>query len=239
MAADLARPSLLDQPWLRDFLEDKGFRRTAPDAYGNGRATLRFTGTDLLAIPAGGGKAWRSELNDAPPEAFRSVLETLLSTPSFQSAAELQRREDRRQAAEASLAILADSIAQHPDTHSGVRLRRFLWSLYNGHHALNLWRMKDVLDSRHNAAVVEVFTAWMQGHVSEDALRRALTESGEMDRWDAVTLGANDRERLGDALDAVTDLLNTVPPGRPILELTRANGLLRQVVDCLRTQERA
>jgi hypothetical protein len=234
MAADLARPSLIDQPWLRDFLEAKGFRRTAPDAFGNGRATLRFTGTNLLAIPAGGGKAWRSELNDAPPEAIRSVLETLLSTPSFQSAAELQCREDRRQAAEASLAVLTDSIVQHPETHSGVHLRRFLWSLYNGHHALNLWRMKDVLDNHHNAAVVEVFTAWMQGHVSEDALRHALTDSGEMDRWDAVKLGAKDRERLGDALDAVTDLLNTIPPGRPILELTRANGLLRQVVDLLR-----
>ena len=100
---------------------------------------------------------------------------------------------------------------------------------------MNLWRLKDVLDHRHNAAVVEVLTAWMQGHVSENALRHALTVSGEMDRWDAATLGPKDRERLDDALNAVTDLLNTVPPGRPILELTRANGLLRQVVDCLRT----
>jgi hypothetical protein len=238
MAAELARPRLVDQPWLRDFLEAKGFRRTTPDTFGNGRATLRFTGTDLLAIPAGGGNAWRSELNEAPPDAIRNVLETLLTAPSFQSAAELQRREDRRQAAETSLAVLTDSIAQHPDTHSGVHLRRFLWSLYNGHHALNLWRMKDVLDSGHNAAVVEVFTAWMQGHVSEDALRQALTVSGEMDRWDNVTLGPKDRERLDDALNTVTDLLNTVPPGRPILELTRANGLLRQVVDCLRTAKK-
>ena len=78
-------------------------------------------------------------------------------------------------------------------------------------------QMKDVLDSQHNAWVTEVFTTWMQGHVSEDALRRALTDSGEMDRWDAVKLGAKDRERLDDALNAVTDLLNTVPPGRPIL----------------------
>lgn len=111
--------------------------------------------------------------------------------------------------------MLTDAIAQHPDTHSGVHLRRFLWSLYNGHHALNLGRMKDVLDRRHNAAVVEVFTAWMQGQVSEDALHHALTVSGGMDRWDAVTLGAKDRERLDDAVSAVTDLLNTVPPRPP------------------------
>lgn len=54
---------------------------------------------------------------------------------------------------------------------------------------------------RRNAAVVEVLTAWMQGHVSEDAHRHALTVSGELDRWDAVTLGAKDRERLDDAMD--------------------------------------
>ncbi len=75
----------------------------------------------------------------------------------------------------------------------------------------------------------------MQGHVSENALRHALTLSGEMDRWDAVTLGAKDRERLDDALNAVTDLVYTVPPSRPIPELTWANGLLRQLADCLRS----
>jgi hypothetical protein len=82
--------------------------------------------------------------------------------------------------------------------------------------------------------VVEAFTAWMQAHVSEDALRRVLTNSGGMDRWDAVTLEPKDRERLGDALTAVTDILNAVPPGRRILELTRAKGPLRQVMDLLR-----
>lgn len=83
----------------------------------------------------------------------------------------------------------------------------------------------------------KVFTAWTQGQVSEDALRHALTASAKMDRWDAVTLGAKDRQRLDDALSAVTDLLNTVPPGRPSLELSRANGLLRQVVDLTRQAE--
>ena len=92
---------------------------------------------------------------------------------------------------------------------------------------MNLWRLKDVLDHRHNVTVVEVFTVWMQGYVSKNALRHALTVSGEMDRWDAATLGPKDRERLDDALSAVTDFLKAVPPGRPIPELTRANGLLR------------
>ena len=38
----------------------------------------------------------------------------------------------------------------------------------------------------HNPDVVEIFTAWMQGHVSEDALRHALTDPGERSRCDAL-----------------------------------------------------
>ncbi len=45
-----------------------------------------------------------------------------------------------------------------------------------------------MLDRRDNAAVHEVLTVWIQGHVKDDALNE------------------------------VTDPLNTVPPGRPILE---------------------
>lgn len=56
-----------------------------------------------------------------------------------------------------------------------------------------------------------------------------------MGRSDALTSGSKHRKRLDDTLNMVTDLLNTVAPGRPILELTRANGLLRQVVDRLPT----
>jgi hypothetical protein len=73
---------------------------------------------------------------------------------------------------------------------------------------------------RHNNdATVPVFTAWMPGNVSKDALNRALIVIAEIDRRDAVTMGAKDCERLDDALSAVSDLLNTVPPGRPIPEL--------------------
>jgi len=78
----------------------------------------------------------------------------------------------------------------------------------------------------------------MQGYISEDTLRHALIVSGQMDREDTVTMEARDCGRLDDALSAVTEFLKTVPPGCPILELTRANGLLRQVVDCLRTAKK-
>jgi hypothetical protein len=59
-------------------------------------------------------------------------------------------------------------------------------------------------------------------------------DSGEMDRWDTVRLHAPEMKRLVEAFDAVTDLLNSTPPGEPVPQLTRANGLLRQVMDLLR-----
>ncbi|MBX3734014.1 MAG: hypothetical protein KF791_15675 [Verrucomicrobiae bacterium] len=231
MSGDIAHPPIAEQSWFREILEAHGFERTGPGEYSNGRASLRITGSRLTAIPAEGGRPWRSDLTGAQPEAVRTLLSAVLAAPSFQSAAHMEAAAVARSKAEVALSQTADTIARDPDTHSAVHLRRFLCSLYNGHHPVSLWRLKDVLDSHHNAAVVEVFTAWMQGHVPEAALRRALTASGEMDRWDTVKLGAKDRERLGDALGAVTDLVNTVSPGRPTFELTRANGLLRQVVD--------
>ncbi len=94
--------------------------------------------------------------------------------------------------------------------------------------------LTDVLEPQQNVWVTEVFTAWMQGFVPEAAIRSALFESGEMDRWDTVRLRAPEQKRLVEAFDAVTDLLNSTPPGEPVPPLTRANGLLRQVIDLFR-----
>ncbi len=97
---------------------------------------------------------------------------------------ELALRAERVRVAEVALQKIADSIRynpDNPDTQSGQHLRRFIWSLFNGHHALNLWRIKDVLAPRHNAAVTEVFSSWMRGFASEDASRRTLMDSGETD----------------------------------------------------------
>jgi hypothetical protein len=234
MAPEIARPPLTEQPWLKEFLETRGFERSAPASFTNGRATVRLDGNALVAIPGDGTKAWRTELKDAQPEAICYLLTNVLAAPSFLSQAELNLRATRQRTAEEALQNLATSIRESPDTHSGQHLRRFVWSMFNGNHALNLWRMKDVLDAQQNAQVTEVFTAWMQGFVPEASIRSALFESGEMDRWDTVRLRAPEQKRLVEAFDAVTDLLNSTPPGEPVPHLTRANGLLRQVMDLLR-----
>jgi hypothetical protein len=233
MAPEIARPPLAEQPWFKEFLGERGFQRSAPGTFTNGRATVRVDGSSIYAIPGDGTKAWRSELNEAPAEAIRQLLKVVLAAPAFLSQSELDHRVTRQRTAEEALQNIATSIRENPDTHSGQHLRRFVWSIWNGHHALNLWRMKDVLDSQHNGWVTEVFTAWMQGFVSETAIRDVLFASGEMDRWDTVRLRIPEQRRVADALDAVTDLINATSPGAPSRELTRANGLLRQVLDLL------
>lgn len=233
MAPEIARPPLAELPWLNEFLGERGFQCTAPGTFTNGRATVRMEGSVLYAIPGDGSKQWRSELREAPPGAIRQLLTVVLDAPPFLSQSELDQRAARQRTAEEALKNIATSIRENPDTHSGQHLRRFVWSIWNGHHALNLWRMKDVLDSNNRTAVQEVFTAWFDGHLGEDAIREALFASGEMDRWDTVRLRAPEQRRVADALDAVTDLINATPPGAPSRELTRANGLLRQVLDLL------
>lgn len=234
MNPEVTRPMFAEQPWFQQILRDWGFRPTAATTFTNGRASLRLDGTVLIAIPADGAKVWRSELNQASPKAARQLLDTILASPAFLSQAALDRRAGRERQAQEALRHLAGSIRESPDTHSGPHLRRFLWSLFNEHHALNLWHLKNVLDSRHNKLVSEVFTAWMEGHVSEGALRTALRDSGELDRWDGVTICAAGQDRLTEALDAIAGLLNSTPPGRPATHLSRANALLQEAADQLR-----
>ncbi len=235
MAPEIAPPSLADQPWFAEFLETRGFRKTAPATFSNGRASVRVDGATLYAVPGDDGKkVWRSQVKDTPPTAIRQLLTVVLSAPSFLSHAELNRRAARQLEAETALGNIANTIRENPDRPSGQQLRRFVWSIFNQYHAINLWRAKDELGQQQKEWVAVVITGWMEGHVSEDAIRSALTESGEMDRWDTVRLRASEQRRLVDAIDAVSDILKTTPPGVGSSVLTRADGLLREVADLLR-----
>ena len=173
-------PKLIDQPWLTEFLSEKGFTRTSPNSFGNGRATLQFESQTLVATPGDEGKAWQSNLKGVPAEAVRGVLETFLEMPAFLPQAVIDRRAALQKSAEESLRVIAQSIRELPETESGRHLRQFLWSLYNGHHQVNLWSLKGSLDQRTGEAVTEVFSAWMQGLVSESTLRVTLVEAGEL-----------------------------------------------------------
>lgn len=219
----------LEQPWLCDFLAEKGFQRTAAGTFSNGRAILRIEGTVLHAIPGEGTKGWRSELRGARPDSIRQLLNIILDGPSFLSQVELDRRVAQRTAANQALNQIANTILEAPESDRAWHLRGFLWSLFNQHHIVNLWSLKDAVDTRDKAAASDLFCGWMQAGVSEDSLRRALVDSGEMDRWDCARSGLEGNQRLADVLLSVNDILKDCPPGIAMSRLTQAATLLRQV----------
>ena len=231
MPPSFAPSCFYDHPVIRECLEAHGFQRISPVESSNGRAVLRLETRVLVAIPGDGKRAWRCDTTQVPPEAMSEVLNTVLSTASFLSQSELDRRAGRLDAAKVALNRIVEWIRKDPETHSNRQLRRLLWSLFNGSHLLNLWRLKDVLDPPRASCAVQVFTAWMDGDVSEEALRHALNDAGEIDRWDSIQLRPDERTRLDHAIDTVNDILRTTPPGVAHSALARAASLLRQAAE--------
>lgn len=226
--------SVSETPWLSDYLAEKGFQRTAPATFSNGRATLILQGTVLRAIPGEGTKVWKSELHGVSPDSVRGLLDVLLAAPPFWSQKEVERRQALRTDSLEALDRIVDTIRQSPESLGGRRLRQFLWSIFNQHHVVNLWGLKDELDPRSHRWVADVFNAWTHGYFSEDDLRRALTIAGEMERWDSFNLQIGESDQLRDALNAVIGLLKTIPPSAPAVQLTRARQVLLETRDSLR-----
>lgn len=178
----VSTPTLLaDHPALRACLQSRGFERTSPSEYSNGRATVRFEGAKVVATPLDGSKAWRTDLGSVPPEAAVGVLDAILAMPPFLSDSARDAIVEQAHRAKIALDRIVDVIRESPETHSARELRLFLGSLFNQHHAINLWRLKDALDSQRTAWVIELFTAWMSGHVPDEALRRALVDVGAIE----------------------------------------------------------
>jgi hypothetical protein len=181
MTPALSHPTLAEHAMIRESLKAHGFEPTGRNRFFNGRATIHFEGTRLVAIPGDGSRTWRSDVGSAPPEAVVALLDAFLATPPFLPQQEIDRRLARTHAAKIALDRIVEIIRESPEVAPSRGLRRFLWSLFNGHHVINLWRLRHALDQRQSGWATEVFTAWMNGHVSEELLRRALTDCGEME----------------------------------------------------------
>jgi hypothetical protein len=129
---------------------------------------------------------------------------------------------------EQALTKIAACIRDCPDTGGGVQLRRFLWSLYNQHHLVNLWTLVSQLDHERSALVSEVLTAALVGNLREDDLKRALLVAGEMDRWDEIQPCGESQRCLEEAESIVTGLVRSIPPSRAHTELV---SLMRRFAD--------
>ena len=79
-----------------------------------------------------------------------------------------------------SLIQISQAIRDNPDTGGGVQLRRFLWSLYNMHHLINLWSLVSRLDLMHSQLVLDILAAALVGNLKESDIKVALETSGSI-----------------------------------------------------------
>ena len=93
-----------------------------------------------------------------------------------------------------ALETIAEYLKTGWTTGGGRRLRQFVWSLWNGHHLINLYDLSSGLDGRLTDAVIVVFNAAMVDALSEDQKRRVLKESGEFARWEQASTEIPDDE---------------------------------------------
>jgi replicative DNA helicase len=113
-----------------------------------------------------------------------------------------------------ALAGIAMTIKEGPNTGVGMQLRQFLWSLYNMHHVVNLWRLTANLDSQRSAWVAEVFAGALGGLVKDTDLKRTLQVAGEMERWEREHSGEEVAVALQEAQNIVAALTRKSSPSR-------------------------
>lgn len=234
MNPEMPKRPLVDQPWFVDFLASKGFAKSSPTTFVRDQATIHVDGTVFHADPGTGDKGWSTDLVGTNPAMAKTLLEQIFKLRPFLTDLDLNLGKIKRQGLERALTGIANTIKDGPDTGGGVELRRFLWSLYNPHHLVNLWKMTCVLDSTHGAWVSEVCTAAFVGDLKEEDIKRALLVAGEMQRWDEVQLTSNQYSQIQEAIEKVEDLLKVLPPSRSHTELEGVRKSLWAAKDGLR-----
>lgn len=121
-------------------------------------------------------------------------------------------------------------IRDSPDTSGGVQLRRFLWSLYNMHHLVNLWDLASRVGGELAEPVSEIIRAALAGELRESDVKQGLILAGEMERWDDAV------PPIGDLLECVDDFeralisaVRRIPPSQEHTELVQALGELARL----------
>jgi len=203
----------------------KGFRPSGPETFSNGKATIQIREDRLVADPGTGDKRWQSDVSKADQQTITLVVDQILKTRPFLTDTDVAKEQIERQRLQQALEGIATSIQDGPDTSGGVQLRRFLWSLYNQHHLINLWRMTSSLDSQHAAWVSQVFAGALTGILKEADLKCALATSGEMSRWDREQPSSEAMRKLDNAEHIVSGLAQATLPSRSHTEIA---DLLRQ-----------
>ena len=124
---EMPKVPLADQSWFVDLLAAKGFFRSSPTTFTNGKASIQADGTKFLVDPGTGDKAWNSDLAEADPGTIKLMIQQILKTRPFLTETDLADERVENQRIERALMGIAATIKEGPDTGGGVQLRRFLW----------------------------------------------------------------------------------------------------------------
>lgn len=117
-------------------------------------------------------------------------------------------------------------IRDSPDTSGGVQLRRFLWSLFNMHHLVNLWDLASRVGGELAEPVAEIIRAALAGELRESDVKEGLVLAGEMERWDATAPSGEAMECMDDAERSLISAVRRIPPCQEHTELVRMLGAL-------------
>ncbi len=146
-------------------------------------------------------------------------------------AVETRRASVRPEELNAALATITDALAHHWSTGGGTRLRRFIWSLWNEWHMVNLFDLCAGLDGELGDAVALILRAQLVGALTEDHKRQVLQTSGEFARWEASRAATpDDEDVLYPPLNLSTDDLT---------RLARSSELLAKRIEAERRAEHA
>ena len=77
MQPEMPKVPPADQPWFVDLLAAKGFFRSSPTTFSNGKASIKVDGTKFLADPGTGDKAWNSDLAEADPGTIKLMIQQM------------------------------------------------------------------------------------------------------------------------------------------------------------------
>ena len=124
--------------------------------------------------------------------------------------------------AERALTKLAHLIKQDPDTAAGVQMRRFLWSLYDMHHLVNLWTINGrVEEDEHRRLMSEVLSAFLDRKLVQADVKRALLVCGDQQRFESTVASEETIVQLEDVEKQLAGLIRVVPPSEAHTELVK------------------
>jgi hypothetical protein len=173
------------------------------------------------------------ELHEPTEQEKQSALDELTQ---YMNAVQKRRDSIPHDELQSALEAITRALAQHWSTGGGTRLRRFIWSLWNGWHLVNLFDLCAGLDCELGDAVIVIFRAQMVGALSEKHKRRVLTQSGEFDRWQSASAETPDGEDvlyppLSLGTDELRRLAHSATQYARRMEAESATGISRFIAD--------